>query len=424
MMMRQWLVMLLIVWVSAAPGLAQDEDIAYVYTYHQASGSRVSAGMGTFPNVRAVDFALPGAAQWLLGGIDAESGEPRWRFLLADGSFYLTSGETTALPMALRFAPGAPITYAVDLFETYYPSVLDDSSPLTHPVFLGRPTPPDNFSLYIAQNGDVVSVSNELERTRLSLAALPDARPVISRGGQIAIYTGATDQRYVHGVLGDTFEAASLTILDADGADVTQVGQINLPGDEVFEGISPLWADVDGDGRDDLITTVSNGQGGARYQVFGSDGAVLAVGDPIGQPGRWRHQLAYANFSPDGTPELVGVTTPHIGGVVEFYRVDGGRLAVVASLAGYSSHALGSRNLDMAVAGDFNGDGILELVVPDQTQTRLAGIQRTADGAVEVWSLPLDGTLTSNLFALPLPDGRLTLAAATSANVLRVWLPN
>jgi hypothetical protein len=403
---------------------AQEDGLVSHFTYQQASGNRIVAGVGTFPDVTTVDYATASPPVWVLGSTDLETGAPRWRFLLADGSFHLTAGESTAMPMAIRFEPGEPVAFGVDTVETYYPGKGADASPLTHPISLGTPSTQENNSLYIAQNGDVVSLSNDFEVSRLPINALPDARPVVNRGGQIAIYTGATDQRYAHGVLGDTLEAASLTILNVDGATLAVATQIELDGDSVFEGIAPIWADVDGDGADDLITTMSNGVGGAQLRVFRADGAPLADGEAIGQGNRWRHQLAFGAFGVNGETELVDILTPHIGGVVEYFRLNGNTLERAASITGYSSHGLGSRNLDMAVAGDFNGDGQLEMVVPDQAQTRIAGLQRTADGIVEIWSLPLDGGLTSNLFALTLPDGRLALAAGTDANVLRAWIPN
>lgn len=420
--MLKFIMLLCGVVVLAVTAAAQDDGLDTAYTYQQASGNRVVAGTGTFPAVQTVDIATSGAPQWVYGDINRETGQPRWRFLLPDGTFHLTTG-TGELPLSIRFVPGQPIMYALDSFETYYPSAGADASPLTHAIPLGRPGARESASLYIAVNGDVVTLEDDLEVSRLALNALPDARPVVSASGQVALYTGATTDRYVHAVLGDAAEAASLTILDIDGATATVATQIMLPGDDVFEGIAPLWADVDGDGADDLVTTVSNGVMGAQLRVYRADGSVLANGPPIGQGNRWRHQLAVGAFGPGGETEIVAVRTPHIGGIVEFYRLNGASLEIVATLTRYSSHPLGSRNLDMAVAGDFNGDDQPEIVVPDQARGRIAGVQNTAGGAVEVWSLPLDGALTSNLFGLMLPDGRLALAAGTDANKLRAWLP-
>jgi hypothetical protein len=76
----------------------------------------------------------------------------------------------------------------------------------------------------------------------------------------------------------------------------------------------------------------------------------------------------------------------------------------------------------MAVAGDFNGDGQPEIVLPTQDRLYLAGLQHTASGIAEVWRLPLDAQLTTNLAAVTLPDNTMALAAGTADNRLRVWL--
>jgi hypothetical protein len=87
-------------------------------------------------------------------------------------------------------------------------------------------------------------------------------------------------------------------------------------------------------------------------------------------------------------------------------------------IRGYSTHSIGSRNLDTALAGDFNNDGIIELLAPDQGHGNLGII--SLDGLIT--SLPLDGVLTSNLSAAKL-DGTLYVGAGTEGN-LRVWSPN
>ena len=53
--------------------------------------------------------------------------------------------------------------------------------------------------------------------------------------------------------------------------------------------------------------------------------------------------------------------TPHIGGIVEAYRLVEDRFELVASQPGYRSHQLGSSNLDMALLADLVGDGRLEI---------------------------------------------------------------
>ena len=114
--------------------------------------------------------------------------------------------------------------------------------------------------------------------------------------------------------------------------------------------------------------------------------------------------------------------TPHIGGIVQFYGLAGSRLEVVASRSGYSSHRIGSQNLDMAAAGDFNGDGKIEILVPDQSFTHLALLQRTLTGISELHTIPLAGTLRSNLGLVTTGDARIHVAVGMSQATLRVWI--
>ena len=47
----------------------------------------------------------------------------------------------------------------------------------------------------------------------------------------------------------------------------------------------------------------------------------------------------------------------------------------------------GSRNLDQAVAGDFDGDGAVDLIVPSRDQKSLIALRRIGDSVEEVWEL-------------------------------------
>jgi hypothetical protein len=156
---------------------------------------------------------------------------------------------------------------------------------------------------------------------------------------------------------------------------------IAIPATGVVEGISPIWADLDGDGSREIIVTVSDLAGGARVVAYDETGQLVAEGPAVGAGFRWRHQIAVGPFGPDGETELAVVLTPHIGGVVEFYRMRAGKLDIVARFSGPTSHVNGSRNLDMALAGDLDGDGRTELLVLSRGLTKLIGVRRTVSGA-------------------------------------------
>ena len=193
---------------------------------------------------------------------------------------------------------------------------------------------------------------------------------------------------------------------------------------QVIEGLVPLWADLDGNGTRDVILTASDVQQGSQFLAFLFPSGQPVAGPPIGQGYRWRQPIAVAPFGPDGGLELVGVRTPHLGGVVEFYRLVGSDLQIVAELPGYTAHVIGTRNLDLAVAGDFNADGLPELLLPTQDRLALGGIQRTEDGAQAIYRLDVGGQVVTNLSAVAPPEGGLVVGVGREDGVLRLWMGN
>jgi hypothetical protein len=269
-------------------------------------------------------------------------------------------------------------------------------------------------------NGDLVLLDNE-QALHLPINALPDTRILVDESERILVLTEPTD-RYDHGILGDRIEAASITLVETQAAPRV-VGTIVIPEPGVIEGLSPIWIDLDGDGRREIIVTISDALLGARLVVFDEQGNRIATGPAIGQSHRWRHQLAVAPFGPEGELEIVDVLTPHIGGVVEFFRLERNRLHNTASVRGYSTHRIGSRNLGMALAGDFDGDGRIELLVPEQNFRYLGAIRRTDDGAETVWRLPVGGHITTNLAAAVLSSGNVVLGVGSAEGTVRLWPP-
>lgn len=283
----------------------------------------------------------------------------------------------------------------------------EDASPFTNPLLI------NNELVYIAANGDLVMDDSTIQ-TRLPINALPDARILMDENKRLLILTQPTN-RYDHGVLGDGVEASSITLLETQ-PELRIIREIPIEAPDVIEGISPIWADIDNDGVRDIIVTLSNNQSGARIAAFLEDGTLLAESPALQIGYRWRHQIAVAAFGRNTQPILVSIRTPHIGGVIEFFEFNHGKLEIVREAAGFSSHAIGSRNLDAAIAGDFNNDGVSELLAPDQTHSNLGVI--AYDGVITI--LPLDGVLTSNLCATVV-DGKLIVGAGTQGN-LRIWI--
>ena len=244
--------------------------------------------------------------------------------------------------------------------------------------------------------------------------------------GQVAVYVNATDQRYVHGIMGDQLEGATLLILDTKDSQIRVLARVDLPGEDVYEGIAPFWADIDGDGIEDLVTTVSNSTSGSRLRAYLWNESKIKQevdGPAIGQGNRWQHQLTATALGPNGEIEIADVLTPHIGGTLRFYRFDGSSLNIEASFPSVTTHSIGSRNLDQTATGDFNGDGQAEVLVMSVERDAVIAIQHTQNGAEEVWRLNAGGEITTNFSPVELLDNRLGLAVGTANGNLRIWLP-
>lgn len=207
-----------------------------------------------------------------------------------------------------------------------------------------------------------------------SEARRPDMLPdgIVTEGDNgiaAAWLTGPTD-RYRHGVIGDAIEASGLSVLLADGRELS----FRLPPDSVFEDRRVRLADMDGDGDPELLVVRAYLDAGAALTVLDVvDGAlrIVAEATAIGTPNRWLNPVGVADFDGDGRPEAAVVITPHIGGVLTLYRMQDGRLKRVFAETGFSNHAIGSPVLDMAAVVDADGDGIRDLVVPDAVRRGL-----------------------------------------------------
>lgn len=187
------------------------------------------------------------------------------------------------------------------------------------------------------------------------------------RGAWYARPTG----RYQHGVLGDSIEGGALSVVTNDGTRLELV----LPGSHVFEDLTPRIADLDGDGRNEVVTIRSSLDRGSAVAVYGLAGGKLVergATAEIGKANRWLSIAGIADYLTDGVLHIAFVETPHIGGTLKFARFSGGRLSVAArTIPGVSNHVIGSSRLSMSASADIDGDGVTELAVPSADRRSL-----------------------------------------------------
>ncbi len=251
---------------------------------------------------------------------------------------------------------------------------------------------------------------------------IPDGSIAYADGEGItsAWYSHPTD-RYPHGALGDKIEAGALVVQDVYGHRVT----VTLPPDQVFEDLTPRIADLDGDGRNEVLAIRSSLRAGAAlvaYDLAGSSLIEIDSTPPVGQPNRWLNVAGIGDFTGDRSLDIAAVRTPHIGGTLEIVTLDRRRFRVVDSEKGFSNHVFGSTETGMSAVARINDDNIADLAVPDADR-RVLRMMTVAGGSLrEIARVPLDGqivtaigtlnALTKPVFLLGLDGGRLIAISA------------
>jgi len=250
--------------------------------------------------------------------------------------------------------------------------------------------------------------------------ALPDSRVATGSGDIARAWLAEPTERYNHGALGDRIEAGALVIERRDGARQTY----KLGADAVFEDLEPRIADLDGDGRDEVVVIKSSLRFGSSLAVLAwrrNRYEIAAETPALGAPHRWLNVAGIAGFTGAGNNarQIAIVRQPHVIGQLELWVYDGKRLTKAVELPDASNHLAGTRAIHMSAVADFDGDGIADLAVPslDRKRLRLIGFAPRAHEIASV-ALPAKaatdaavvGDANGPAVAIGLDDGSLVLA--------------
>ncbi|MBC7918556.1 MAG: VCBS repeat-containing protein [Rhodoferax sp.] len=169
----------------------------------------------------------------------------------------------------------------------------------------------------------------------------------------------------------------------------------------MFEDRVPRLADLDGDGRDEIILVEADVVNGAALVVYGlKNGAIaeLARGPYAGSSFRWLNPVGVADFDGDGLLDLASVTTPHIGGILTLHHYRPPRLEPYARATDVSNHRMGEleQQLAVIVAHSSNRPTIL---IPNM---QLMAIQALR------WDVPGQLTELAHTLVLPARVARIT----------------
>jgi hypothetical protein len=204
-------------------------------------------------------------------------------------------------------------------------------------------------------------------------AAMPGSLTQVDRfSGIVAAWFEDPTTRYAHGVLGDTVEAGTLAA-QLDGFPNCVAGRITLPETEVFEDLAPRLADLDGDGKAEIIVVQSHRDLGARLVVYGltpdgQDLRLLAATPNIGRTNRWLAPIGAADLDGDGRVEIAYIDRPHLARTLRVWRYADGTLTEIAAATGLTNHRIGE---DFITGGIRDCGGGPEMITANADWTRL-----------------------------------------------------
>ena len=181
--------------------------------------------------------------------------------------------------------------------------------------------------------------------------------------------------RYAHAVLGDAIEYGALVLTTSEGRRLKFV----LPQERVFEDLEPRLADLDGDGRPEVITIESHRNFGARLAIYGKDGLITA-NDWIGRSNRWLAPIGAADLDGDGTTEIAFVDRPHLAKTIRVFSYSNQALTEVNQIVGYSNHRIGEDFISGGIRDCGQGP---EMIVAKGNWSGIVSLRWTGDGFSE-----------------------------------------
>ena len=244
-----------------------------------------------------------------------------------------------------------------------------------------EPAPAHCGKAMLAENATPVATAQRLSGSQVAQGRLDIAWA----------WLGSPTERYPHAALGSRTHAGSVHVLAAmpHGTPSGTLQEIvyRLPINRVFEDLRMRLADLDQDGRDEIIVIESDALSGASVVVLGledsQNGKILkekARSAPAGSTFRWLNPVGVADFDGDGKLEVAAVITPHIGGVLTLYHYRPPQLVPYARTMDTSNHLMGSPEQQLAVIMQLPGLRPT-IIVPDMSLKALHALRWEGSGA-------------------------------------------
>ena len=249
--------------------------------------------------------------------------------------------------------------------------------------------------------------------------SLPDQRVAKGSRGITAAWLAEPTTRYRHFVLGARYEAASLRVRTTDGLEL----QLRLPKHAVFEDRIPRLADLDGDGRDEIVVVKSTLDRGAAISIIGVRNGrleIIAETQPTGSSNTWVNPAGIADFDGDGRLDIAFVQMPHVLGRLRVVTLRDGTLVETMRVEDTSNHVAGSAHLELAAVADFDGDGIADLAIPSLDRRSLRFLRFKRGVVEEIARKPLPAAAVSDFRLEEAGSGAVVVVGLEGGRQVRV----
>lgn len=161
-----------------------------------------------------------------------------------------------------------------------------------------------------------------------------------------------TVPQYGHDVLGGTPEWTGLAIFYGPAGQAAADGRrtandVVLGPGYIFEDVAPRLADLDGDGRPEIITVETSFDHGARLAVYAVTPELrrVAATPHIGLRNRWLAPIGAADLDGDGNMEIAYIDRPHLAKTLTVWRYVDGELIRVTAASGLTNHRIGETDI-------------------------------------------------------------------------------
>ena len=214
---------------------------------------------------------------------------------------------------------------------------------------------------------------------------------------EVVALTRPTDEVDL-GRLGVEKLARGVAVFTWDGKILDLEDEFKLRSGEVFEQVTPILADVGRGEGDEIILTVSRADEGSELVILSYSGKRLHEihRGPSDRKDRFVQVVGASEMGNSGRKLILAVAGPTDSGDLEAFRTDLAATRITLDDE-ISTHIEGTIILEMALIGDFNGDGQRELLAPDESKEEISLFQLRKNRFREIVVFTGNRAVSSNL---------------------------